>query len=77
MLKCHQITEQASRYIDGELTCSGRLQYRVHLLMCHHCRTFIHNFRAGIQMLRRVHQQREQTARIERICRRVQQRVEE
>lgn len=71
MLKCRQITEQASHYIDGELSLWGRLQYRVHLLMCHHCRTFIYNFRTGIRMLRHLRDAKSDLQRIEKICEQV------
>lgn len=71
MLKCRQITEQASHYVDGELSLRGRLQYRLHLLMCHQCRTFIHNFRSGICMLRYLRSTQSDPQRIENICERV------
>jgi len=68
MLKCRQIAEQASQYIDGELSLWGRMQYRTHLMMCHHCRLFVHNFKAGIAMLDRLHREKTPQDKVERIC---------
>ncbi len=41
MLKCHDVVEQSSNYIDGELGFWNRWQIRLHLFMCVHCRRMI------------------------------------
>lgn len=45
MLRCKDVVERASRYIDGEMSWSRRLGMRLHLMMCIHCRRFMRQFR--------------------------------
>lgn len=45
MLNCRQVTEQASALIDDELGWAQRLQMRLHLAMCRHCRRFVNQLR--------------------------------
>lgn len=71
MLSCKEITEKSSAYVDGDLSLRERLQYRLHLMMCHHCRTFVHNFKAGVAMLRRVRQASTHDEQVEKVCRHV------
>ncbi len=52
MLSCRQIVDQASDYLEHDVSFSQRLQFRIHLLMCHHCRRFIRQFSAAMQMTR-------------------------
>jgi len=41
MLTCKEITEQASDYCDKELSSFKRMSFKLHLLMCHHCRRYM------------------------------------
>jgi predicted anti-sigma-YlaC factor YlaD len=41
MLKCKDVAEQGSDYIDGEKSLPERLSWRLHLFMCSNCRRFI------------------------------------
>ncbi len=45
MLKCKEVTEQASDYIDHNLSWRQRLSVVVHLFICHYCRRFIRHLR--------------------------------
>lgn len=54
MLKCKDIAAQASEYLEHEMSFGRRLQYRTHLLMCHHCRRFNRQFAAAVAMTRRL-----------------------
>ena len=54
MLKCKQIVAQASEYIDGDMGLLQKLQFQFHLAMCVHCRRFVTNFKAGIEMIKRL-----------------------
>ncbi len=46
MLSCKQLAQQhASDYIDENQSVSQRLQVRLHLLMCGHCRRFVKKLR--------------------------------
>lgn len=48
MDSCRKITEQASDYVDRNMTFGQRMKMRMHLLMCHHCRNFIGQFQITI-----------------------------
>ncbi len=50
MLKCKDIEQGASAYLDGEMNWRQRMAVRVHLFMCHHCKRFIRQF-ASIKSL--------------------------
>lgn len=54
MLKCRHIVDQSSDYLGHEMSFGKRLEFRMHLLMCHHCRRFIRQFRAAVRMTRRL-----------------------
>ncbi|MBB3169614.1 zf-HC2 domain-containing protein [Simiduia aestuariiviva] len=54
MLKCKDIVARSSDYLDGELTSWARINYRVHLMMCTHCRRYLRHFRIAIQAAARV-----------------------
>jgi hypothetical protein len=72
MLRCREVTRRASAYIDQELTFWPALEYRMHLLVCRHCRRFIHNFRGGIVMVRRLHRVPVEQGQIDAVSRRIQ-----
>lgn len=48
MISCQDITEKTSYFIDGKLSLWQRLQWWMHLLICHHCRQFVRQFRLTI-----------------------------
>ncbi len=54
MLKCKDIVDQASDYLEHEMTFGRRLQYRTHLFICRHCRRFSRQFSAGVVMTRQL-----------------------
>lgn len=56
MLKCKDIVEQASEYLEHEMTFSHRFSYRTHLFICRHCRRFYRQFSAGVVMTRQLPQ---------------------
>lgn len=41
MLTCKDITERSSLYLDGELSCPRKLAFRLHMLVCSVCRTYV------------------------------------
>lgn len=71
MLKCRDISEQASDYIDHDLSAWMKLQYRLHLMMCKHCRLFIKNFSAGVEMVKKLPRETVAKERVDEIERRV------
>ena len=51
MLMCRDLAHIASDYIDGELGPMDRVSVKMHLLTCGHCRTFIGNLRASVDLM--------------------------
>jgi len=54
MLKCRDIVDRSSDFIDQEMTFTQQLEFRVHLLMCHRCRAFVGNLRKVVSLLHRA-----------------------
>jgi Putative zinc-finger len=48
MLKCKDVGENASSYVDNTLTWREKLSWYMHLAICHHCRRFIRQLRMTI-----------------------------
>ncbi|MEH6626200.1 MAG: zf-HC2 domain-containing protein [Motiliproteus sp.] len=71
MLKCKDVTEQASAYIDGELGFFEGLNYRFHLAICKHCQTFSQNFQAGIEMIKMLPKEEIDQDRVDAVQRRI------
>tara|TARA_R110000772_G_scaffold38354_6_gene90520 strand:- start:580 stop:816 length:237 start_codon:yes stop_codon:yes gene_type:complete len=51
MLKCNEIVDQATDYVDKQLNWKQAMNMALHLLMCRNCRRFIHYFRLSLQIL--------------------------
>ncbi|MFT5719871.1 MAG: putative anti-sigma-YlaC factor YlaD [Motiliproteus sp.] len=67
MLKCREIVAQSSTYLELEMPFGRRLEYRMHLLMCQHCRRFIRQFSAATQMTRQLSEPAVSSAEIEAV----------
>ncbi len=52
MLTCRQVAENADRYLGADLPWRTRLQMRLHLMMCRHCRRYVDQIARTIAMLR-------------------------
>tara|TARA_R110001606_G_scaffold399222_2_gene582419 strand:- start:76288 stop:76521 length:234 start_codon:yes stop_codon:yes gene_type:complete len=48
MLQCKEVAEEASNYIDGDLSFIKRVGLFLHLLMCRYCRNYVHQLRRTI-----------------------------
>jgi hypothetical protein len=53
MLKCRDVSEMASDYIDSGLTLRARLGMRLHLAMCDMCRAYLDQLRKTTRLLGR------------------------
>ncbi len=71
MLKCQQIAEQASAYVDKEMGPLQRMRYRFHLVLCANCRRFVANFSRGIEMVRRLSKPQISEQQLDAVHRRV------
>lgn len=48
MLTCEQLIESLSDYLEGRLSLSRTAAFKLHLLCCEHCRSYLHNYEATI-----------------------------
>ena len=54
MDSCQQVAEQASQYLDGQLTSGQRIKMRIHLMMCHQCRKFMEQFDVTVGTIKKL-----------------------
>ena len=54
MLSCKEITEQSSEYIDKNMSFYQRMQYKLHLAMCHNCRRFMDQFKITVNTVEKM-----------------------
>ncbi|MCW8855918.1 MAG: zf-HC2 domain-containing protein [Kangiella sp.] len=55
MLSCKHLVEQASEYIDEEMSTGKRVQVKLHLFVCVSCRRYMKQLKLTIAMLGRKH----------------------
>lgn len=58
MLKCKDIAHLSSDYIDKSLPLMTRLNMRLHLFMCVHCRNLIKNLKSTVNVSAAIEKQR-------------------
>ena len=51
MLSCKQLTENANDYIEQNLPLKSRISVKLHLLMCIHCRRYVHQLKTTVTAL--------------------------
>jgi predicted anti-sigma-YlaC factor YlaD len=51
MLTCRELTELITEYLEGRMSFWQRVQVQMHLGMCRHCRAYLRQMKATIQML--------------------------
>ncbi|HEV7344754.1 MAG TPA: zf-HC2 domain-containing protein [Devosia sp.] len=52
MLSCREISETATNYMEGALTLRQRAGFRMHLLMCKHCRVYVDQLAKTVELLK-------------------------
>ena len=67
MLMCRDLARIASDYIDGDMGTMQRMSVKMHLMMCGHCRSFIGNLRASVELMRGHSSQQVDDALVRRI----------
>lgn len=60
MLKCREIAQLGSDYLDHGLSRGQRFSLALHLLMCGHCRAFIRHLKLSLQFYARLSDEDEQ-----------------
>ncbi|WP_349572330.1 anti-sigma factor family protein [Azotobacter salinestris] len=54
MLKCREVSELGSEFIDGRLGLRSRLAVLAHLGLCPHCRRYLKQLRLTSETLQRL-----------------------
>ena len=54
-MTCREVIESLTDCLAGRLTLRQWLVLRLHLLLCRHCRAYLHNFRATIKAEHAAH----------------------
>jgi len=52
MLRCQDVAEQTSDYVDGTLTWRRRVAIWLHMMLCDACHRYMRQMRATIGLLR-------------------------
>lgn len=52
MLSCREVSERASDLIDGRAAWRIRVEARLHLLLCQHCRRYVEQLKLTVRALR-------------------------
>ncbi len=52
MLNCKDVTKHACDYLEQHLPLHKRLQMKLHLIMCHHCRRYLRQMATTIGILK-------------------------
>ncbi len=65
MLSCQKMSELSSQYLDKNLPFRQRMQIKMHLLMCKHCRRFMDQLATTIKVLQRFKHVDDDVANVE------------
>ena len=49
MLTCMDITELITNYLEGRLSLMDRIRFRMHIMMCRHCREYLNQMKITIR----------------------------
>lgn len=52
MLKCREIEQLASDYLDKDLSFRQRIAFKMHLFVCHNCRNYVRQLKSTIFSIR-------------------------
>lgn len=55
MLKCREIVDNADQLLDGNISRRQRLDLKMHLLICRHCRRYVRQLRALLRAIPFMH----------------------
>ena len=51
MLNCRKFTEQATEYMEGNLSFFQRIQFKLHAAMCGSCKEYLGQLRETVDLL--------------------------
>lgn len=72
MLKCREIVDNADQLLDGAMNRRQRLAIKMHLLMCRHCRRYVHQLRQLLRAIPFMHR-RASDAEVSQVMEHIQQ----
>ncbi len=67
MLKCRDLEQLSSDYIDNILPLHKRLSIKLHILLCVHCRRYLHYFKLTDEISHTVENNLIQTEKIDAV----------
>jgi len=67
MLKCKEVVDHSSDYLNHSMPFGKRLSVWLHIAMCRHCRRYLQYFRAVTTLLPMVEKQEENTSLVDEI----------
>lgn len=67
MLKCRDIADHSSDYLDHRLPLSRRLSVWLHIMMCGHCRRYLRYLKSVMALISVVKQQEEDEMLVDEI----------
>ena len=71
MLKCREVAEKSSDYLDGNLSRGQRVAFAFHLLICGNCREFIRHMRVAVGYFNKVSHKHLSNEEADKITKRV------
>ncbi len=51
MMKCREVAERVTDYLEGGLAGGDRFRFRLHIAMCRHCRRYLRQMKALVGAL--------------------------
>ena len=56
MITCKDVSDLASDYLEGPITFVQRFRFRLHLIMCKHCRRYLTQLKLSIGVAQKISQ---------------------
>ncbi len=73
MLKCEEVVQTASEYLDSKMSIRKKTQYMIHLLMCYECRKFLNYFKRIYSTQHHFHQKLISEEKVDNIMNKIEQ----
>lgn len=54
MLSCKDITDLLTDYLEGQMSFADRMQIKMHLAMCGHCRNYVDQLKLTVDSCGRI-----------------------
>jgi len=57
MLNCREVVTDADLLLAGDLSWQHRIKIKIHLMLCRHCRRYVHQLKILIEAIPFIHRQ--------------------